>query len=74
VVEARLLPKPLSQAEAEVKKLDAADALEDAYKAKERRTKTKEHPVIPEESMEWWEIQFLSDPIPRLTARCQRCG
>jgi hypothetical protein len=48
--------------------------VEDAFKARERRTKRKEHPVVPDESAEWWEIQFLSDPIPRLTARCQRCG
>jgi hypothetical protein len=74
VVEARLLPKPLSSAETKVKKLDDAEALEDAYKANERHTKTKEHPVIPDKTMEWWEIQFLSDPIPLLTARCQRCG
>jgi hypothetical protein len=74
LIEARILPKPLSPEETEVKKLDDAEALEDAYMAKERRTKTKEYPVIPDESKEWWELQWLSDPIPRLTARCQRCG
>jgi hypothetical protein len=44
--------KPLSPEETEFKKLDDAESLEDAYKAKERRTKMKEHPVIPDESME----------------------
>jgi hypothetical protein len=65
------MPKPLSPEETEVKKLDDAEALEDTYKAKES---CKEYPVIPEESMEWWEFQWLSNPIPRLTAQCQRCG
>jgi hypothetical protein len=65
------MPNPLYPEETEVKKLDDAEALEDAYKAKERR---KECPVALEESKEWWELQWLSDPIPRLTARCQRCG
>jgi hypothetical protein len=70
LIEAKIMPKPLSPEETEVKKLDNAEALEDAYKAKEGR---KECPVMPEESKEWWELQWLSDPIPRLTVRCQRC-
>jgi hypothetical protein len=44
------MPKPLSPEETKVKKLDDAEALEDPYKAKERR---KECPVAPEESKEW---------------------
>jgi hypothetical protein len=61
MVEAKIMPNPLSPEETEVKKLDDAEALEDAYKAKER---CKECPVVPEESKEWWELQWLSDPIP----------
>jgi hypothetical protein len=71
MLEAKIMPKPLSPEETKVKKLDNAEALEDAYKAKECR---KECPVAPEESKEWWELKWLSDPIPRLTARRQRCG
>jgi hypothetical protein len=41
LIEARILPKPLSPEETEVKKLADAEVLEDAYNAKERRTKTK---------------------------------
>jgi hypothetical protein len=50
LIEARIMPKPLSPEETKVKKLDNAEALEDAYKAKERR---KEYQVMPEESKEW---------------------
>jgi hypothetical protein len=71
MLEAKIMPKPLSPEETKVKKLDDAEALDDPYKAKEHR---KECPVAPEESKEWWELQWLSNPIPRLTARCQRCG
>jgi hypothetical protein len=54
MLEARIMLKPLLPEETEVKKLDDAEALEDAYKAKER---SKECPVMPEESKEWWELQ-----------------
>jgi hypothetical protein len=47
MLEAKIMPNPLLPEETEVKKLDDAEALEDAYKAKERR---KECPVLPEES------------------------
>jgi hypothetical protein len=71
MLKAKIMPKPLSPEETEVKKLEDAEALEDAYKAKEH---CKECPVAPEESKEWLGLQWLGDPIPRLTARCQRCG
>jgi hypothetical protein len=65
------MPKPLSPEETEVKKLEDAEALEDAYRAKERR---KECPVAPKESKECLGFQWLGHPISRMTARCQRCG
>jgi hypothetical protein len=34
MLEAKIMPKPLSPEETEVKQLDDAEALEDAYKAK----------------------------------------
>jgi hypothetical protein len=61
VLEAKIIPKSLSPEGTDVKKLDDAKALDGAYKAKER---CKECPVAPEESKEWWELQWLSDPIP----------
>jgi hypothetical protein len=71
MLEAKIMLKPLSPEETEVKKLEDAQALEDAYKAKER---CKECPVAPEESKEWLGLQWLCNPIPQMTARCQRCG